>query len=67
MSGRWIEGVLSALIGGCLEGVSKVSGRCVVGVCNVSGRCLEGPDWTGSAQFGPGKCWVMSECCLYCV
>merc|ERR1712013_745314 len=28
------------------------------------GRCLEGPDWTGLAQFGSGRYWVVSECCL---
>ena len=33
-------------------------------VWKVSERCLEGPDWTGLAQFGSGRYWAVSECCL---
>ena len=48
----------------CLKGVWRVSGRSLKRVWKVPGRCLEGPDWTGLAQFGSGRYWVVSECCL---
>ena len=41
-----------------------MSGRSLKHVWKVPGRCLEGPDWTGLAQFGSGRYWVVSECCL---
>ena len=37
VSGRWMEGVFLALIGGCLE----VCEGCLEGVRNVSKSCLE--------------------------
>ena len=41
-----------------------MSGSSLKRVWKVPGRCLEGPDWTGLAQFGSGRYWVVSECCL---
>ena len=41
-----------------------MSGSSLKRVWKVPGRCLEGPHWTGLAQFGSGRYWVVSECCL---
>ena len=41
-----------------------MSGRSLKRVWKVPGRCLEGPDLIGLAQFGSGRYWVVSECCL---
>ena len=48
----------------CLKGVWRVSGRSLKRVWKVPGRCLEGLNWTGLANFGSGRCWVVFECCL---
>ena len=41
-----------------------MSERCLKGVWKVSETCLEGRDWTGLAQFGSGRYWVETKCCL---
>ena len=52
VSGRWIEGVLLALIGGCLKHVWKVSGRCLKRVW----KAKIGPVWPHLALEGIWLC-----------